>query len=67
MPDTRTKSPTGISPMLTIPQTATILQVSEKSVRRWIESGDLIAHRIGRQLRISQADLDTFIRMRREA
>ncbi len=53
--------------MLTIPQTATILQVSEKSVRRWIESGDLIAHRIGRQLRISQADLDTFIRMRREA
>ena len=65
--DTRTKPPAGLSPLLTIPQTATILQVSEKTVRRWIETGDLVAHRFGRQWRISQADLDTFIRTRREA
>ena len=67
MSDTSTKLPAGLSPLLTIPQTAMILQVSEKTVRRWIGSGDLVAHRLGRQWRISQADLDGFIRIRREA
>ena len=43
------------------------LQVSRKTVRRWIDAGDLVAHRFGRQLRISEADLQTFIRSRREA
>ncbi len=52
---------------MTIPEVAEYLQVSTKTVRRWIESGDLIAHRFGRQWRISQADPDTFIRIRREA
>ena len=53
--------------ILTVPQTAEHLQVSEKTIRRWIKSGDLIAHRLGRQLRISESDLRDFIRMRREA
>ena len=55
----------SIRPLLTIPQTAEHLQVSTKSVRRWIESGELVAHRIGRQLRISWSDLQAFVRMRR--
>jgi len=55
----------SIQPLLTIAQTAEHLQVSTKSVRRWIESGELVAHRIGRQLRISSSDLQAFVRMRR--
>jgi len=53
--------------LLTIPQTAEHLQVSSKTIRRWIEVGDLIAHRFGRQWRISEPDLQAFIRTRREA
>ena len=52
--------------LLTISQTAEHLQVSTKTIRRWIDSGELIAHRFGRQWRISHADLQTFIRLRRE-
>ena len=53
--------------LLTIKQTAKHMQVSTKTIRRWIKSGDLVAHRFGRQWRISKTDLQTFIRMRREA
>ena len=53
--------------LLTISQTATALQVSTKTIHRWIKAGDLIAHRLGHQFRISEPDLQAFIRMRREA
>ena len=53
--------------MLTIEEVAKLLQVSTKSVRRWIEDGGLIAHRFGRQWRISEDDLRTFIRLRRQS
>jgi len=53
--------------LLTLDQAAEVLQVSTKTIRRWIDAGELVAHRIGRQLRISEADLQSFIRMRREA
>lgn len=56
-----------LTPLMTIPDVAKQLQVSEKTIRRWIKSGDLIAHRLGHQLRISNADLQTFIRIRRQA
>lgn len=52
--------------LLTIQDVADILQVSAKSVRRWIDTGDLVAHRLGRQWRISQGDLETFIKLRRQ-
>jgi len=57
----------AIPALLTLDQTAQHLQVSTKTIRRWIKSGDLIAHRLGRQFRISEADLQIFIRTRREA
>ncbi|MBT3358814.1 MAG: helix-turn-helix domain-containing protein [Rhodospirillales bacterium] len=57
----------AIPTLLTISKTAEHLQVSTKTVRRWIDSGDLVAHRIGRQLRISEPDLQAFIRVRRDA
>ena len=37
------------------------LGVSTKTVRRWIAAGELPVHRLGRQLRISEADLVAFI------
>ena len=52
--------------LLTVGQVATILRVTTLTIRRWISAGDLITHRFGRQLRISEADLQAFIRMRRK-
>lgn len=54
-------------PMFTIEQVAELLQVSAKTVRRWIGDGKLVAHRFGRQWRISEDDLHTFIRLRRQS
>ena len=63
------RSPATTDPpqrLLTIKDVADILQVSDKTVRRWIDAGDLVAHRVGRQLRVSQGDLETFIKLRRQ-
>jgi len=57
----------GVPRLHTITDVADRLQVSSKTVRRWIDAGDLVAHRLGRQLRISEQDLQVFIRSRREA
>ena len=42
------------------------LDVSTKTVRRLIASGALPAHRIGRQWRIAEEDLCTFLAQRRQ-
>ena len=60
------KSAHTLPNLLTIEQTAEHLQVSSKTLRRWIDTGDLIAHRLGRQWRISETDLQSFIRMGRQ-
>ena len=60
------KSATALPALLIIKQAAIHLQVSSKTIRRWIDAGDLIAHRLGRQRRISETDLQTFIRMERQ-
>jgi excisionase family DNA binding protein len=52
--------------LFTLDQVAERLQVSTKTVRRWISAGDLITHRFGRQLRVSSRDLETFIRRHRK-
>lgn len=43
-------------PLLSIPDIAGLCRVSEKSVRRWIESGRLVARKLGGQWRIHPAD-----------
>lgn len=43
--------------LLTIPEVADYLKISTKTVRRWIDRGDLHAYRVGRQLRIAEEDL----------
>jgi excisionase family DNA binding protein len=55
-----------VSQLLTIKETAHELRVSEKTVRRWIETRELIAHKLGRQWRISWEDLANFVKIRRQ-
>ncbi len=60
----------GISPLpalYSVTETAELLKVSPKTVRRWIGKGDLTMHRFGRQIRITDSDLVTFIRQCRES
>ena len=40
-------------------------KTSLKTVRRWIKSGDLVAHKLGTQWRVSDADYELFLRDRR--
>lgn len=52
------------SPMLRIPDVAAFCNVSVKTVRRFIDSGDLPAALLGGQWRIRPRDLEEFIRKR---
>ena len=49
----------------TIAQVADLLVVSTRSVRRWIATGELLVHKFGRQVRISEIDLRAFVEWRR--
>jgi excisionase family DNA binding protein len=44
----------------TVREVAARLNVSERSVRRWVKCGFLPAHRFGRAVRISERDLNDF-------
>lgn len=50
--------------LLTIPDVATLSQVSEKTVRRWIEARELLAVKLGNQWRIRPTDFEYFVRDR---
>jgi excisionase family DNA binding protein len=52
---------------LTIDEVAQALGVSTRTVRRWIKSGQLVAHRMRRMVRIAPADFDAFLRQHRDA
>jgi excisionase family DNA binding protein len=47
--------------MLSVVEVAARLAVSTKTVRRSITQGDLRVHRLGRQIRISEEDLQAFL------
>jgi excisionase family DNA binding protein len=51
--------------LLKIKHVAEQLNVSSKTVRRWIAAGEFRTHRIGRQIRIADEDLLAFIGTRR--
>jgi len=53
--------------LISIEKVADCCDVSVRTVRRWIDCRELIAHRLGRQLRISEADLAVFLAARRGA
>jgi excisionase family DNA binding protein len=50
-----------VGKLRTIEETAELLSVSVRTVRRLIESGALPVHRIGRAVRISDADIAAFL------
>jgi excisionase family DNA binding protein len=58
--------PSRLSRFLTLKDVATSLGVSIKSLRRWIDAGELRVHRLGRQLRVSEEDLNSFLGQRRK-
>ena len=43
------------------------LSVSTRTVRRWIRSGHLVAHRVGGVVRIADGDLRVFLALHRDA
>ena len=53
------------SPLLTLVEVAARLAVSTKTLRRWIARKQLRIHRLGRQIRIAEEDLQTFLASRR--
>ena len=53
--------PEQFEPLLTLKQVAVVLRMSERSVRRIIQAGDLPAIRIGGSPRIRSADLSNYL------
>ena len=49
----------------TVAEIADMLVVSLRTVRRWIAEKELLAHKFGRQVRISEIDLRAFLERRR--
>jgi excisionase family DNA binding protein len=45
----------------TVPEVATSLQVTEKTVRAWIRDHKLTAIRVGREWRIREVDIQEFV------
>jgi excisionase family DNA binding protein len=44
-----------------VPEIAERADVAERTVRRWIDRGELLVHRLGRTVRISEADFAAFL------
>ena len=62
IPPPRSSSVTRFNSPATV---AARLDVSIKTVRRWIAKGELPIHQLGHQQRISEDDLQTFVAVRR--
>jgi excisionase family DNA binding protein len=45
----------------TVAEVADLLAISTRSVRRWIAAGELLVHKFGRRVRISEIDLRVFV------
>ena len=65
MPADHTRSVPAIAPLLDLDAVAKRLGVSIKTVRRMVDRNELPAHRVGRLLRISEADFAEYVAARR--
>ena len=63
----RNRNGSALPHLLSVDSVAAELDVSTKTVRRWISTERLPTHRLGRQIRISEADLLAFIAQSRSA
>jgi excisionase family DNA binding protein len=59
------KTSATVPQLLSVREVASRFGVSGKTISRWIHAGDLRAHRLGRQIRISEEDLRSFVAARR--
>jgi excisionase family DNA binding protein len=50
----------------TITEVAERLHVATRTVRRWIQTNDLVVHRVGGVVRIAEDDLRAFLAVHRE-
>lgn len=57
---------TPLPRLYSVEQIAEVLGVSTKTVRRRIAEGKLLAHRVGRQVRISEDDYRSYVAAGRE-
>jgi excisionase family DNA binding protein len=48
-------------PLLTVHEVAALLKVRESTIRAWINEGDLRAIRFGREWRVAEKDLESFL------
>ena len=56
-------SGTDEDPWLTVPQVAELVGMKPVTVRRWIEIGELSAHRFGRRAwRVRRSEVDRYLR-----
>ena len=53
--------------LYTIKAVAESVNVSSRTVRRWIENGDLAVHRVDSVVRVADDDLRAFLALHREA
>lgn len=58
---------TRLTVFLSARDVAAHLGVSTKTVRRWIKTGDLPAHRLGGQIRMAEEDVISFTALRRRS
>ena len=49
----------------TVAEVADTVEVSVRTVRRWIKSGELVAHHFGTAVRIAESDLKAFLAQHR--
>jgi excisionase family DNA binding protein len=50
----------------TVDEVARLLAVAPRTIRRWIASGKLVAHKFGSAVRISDLDLKAFVAFHRD-
>ena len=62
-----TDRPTSSPKFFTIAQVAEVMEISERTVRRWIKGKLLIAHRFNGLVRIAEADFQDFLIGHRDA
>lgn len=62
----RVRRNTGLPAYHSIKAVAEALNVSTRTVRRWIANGDLIVHRVHGVIRIAEGDLRAFLALHRE-
>jgi excisionase family DNA binding protein len=62
----KTEQPKTPLKFYTIEQIANFIEVSTRTVRRWIQEGPLVTHRINGLVRISDADFQAFLATHRD-